>query len=108
MEKRYFERFATGHGVSIKQYHGDNGIFKSKLWTEHCDAAGQEPTKMSGVGAHHQNTIAEKAIGTVVHSACTMLLHAAIYWPDIFDLMLWPFALQYAIDIWNAMPDINM
>eukprot|EP00957_Ditylum_brightwellii_P128075 9768066-Ditylum_brightwellii.AAC.1 len=86
MGKRDFERFAGGHGVSIKQYHGDNGIFKSKLWTEHCDVAGQEPTEMSGVGDHHQNAIAERAIGTVVRSARTMLLHAAIYWPDVSDL----------------------
>eukprot|EP00957_Ditylum_brightwellii_P012468 942382-Ditylum_brightwellii.AAC.1 len=63
---------------------------------------------MSGVGAHHQNAIAERAIGAVVCSSHTMLLHAAIYWPDMSDLMLWPFALQYAIGIWNAMPDVNM
>eukprot|EP00957_Ditylum_brightwellii_P073414 5578953-Ditylum_brightwellii.AAC.3 len=63
MGKRDFKRFARGHGVSIKQYHGDNGFFKSKLWTEHCDVAGQEPTEMSGVGTHHQNAIAERVIG---------------------------------------------
>eukprot|EP00957_Ditylum_brightwellii_P158326 12051599-Ditylum_brightwellii.AAC.1 len=62
---------------------------------------------MSGVGAHHQNAIAERTIATVVRSIRTMLLHAAIYWPDVTDLMLWPFALQYAVEIWNAMPDVN-
>eukprot|EP00957_Ditylum_brightwellii_P129973 9913241-Ditylum_brightwellii.AAC.1 len=108
MGKRNFERFSAGHDVCIKQYYGDNGIFKSKLWTEHCDVAGQEPTKMSCVGAHHLNTIAKRVISTVVCSACTMLLHAAIYWPDVSNLVLWPFALQYAVVIWNAMPDDNM
>eukprot|EP00957_Ditylum_brightwellii_P161173 12272109-Ditylum_brightwellii.AAC.1 len=67
----------------------------------------QQPTKMNGVGAHHQNTVAERAIGTVVRSARTILLHAAIYWPDKADLLLWPFALQYAADLWNHMPDIQ-
>eukprot|EP00957_Ditylum_brightwellii_P203463 15334707-Ditylum_brightwellii.AAC.2 len=67
---------------------------------------GQQPTEMSGVGAHHQNAVAENAIGTVVHSAHTMLLHAVIYWPDQTDLLLWPFALQYVADLWNHMPDI--
>eukprot|EP00957_Ditylum_brightwellii_P109591 8358423-Ditylum_brightwellii.AAC.1 len=62
MGKRYFKRFVVGHSVSITQYHSDNDIFKSKLWTEHCGVAGQEPTKMSGIGAHHQNDITERAI----------------------------------------------
>eukprot|EP00957_Ditylum_brightwellii_P083621 6356454-Ditylum_brightwellii.AAC.1 len=60
---------------------------------------------MSGVGAHHQNAVAERAIGTVTCAACTMLLHATIYWPEVSDLMLWPFALQYAVDMWNDMPE---
>jgi hypothetical protein len=105
--KLEFERVAAGHGVAIEQYHGDNGIFKSQLWSDSCEEAGQLPTSMSGVGAHHQNAVAERSIGTVVRSARTMLLHAAIYWPEVSDLMLWPFALQYAVDIWNRMPDIN-
>eukprot|EP00957_Ditylum_brightwellii_P086595 6588831-Ditylum_brightwellii.AAC.1 len=62
---------------------------------------------MSDFGAHHQNAVAEYAIGSVVHSACTMLLHAAIYWPDKTDFLCWPFALQYAADLWNHMPDIQ-
>eukprot|EP00957_Ditylum_brightwellii_P167487 12749611-Ditylum_brightwellii.AAC.1 len=58
---------------------------------------------MSGVGVHHQNTVAEQAIRTVTHAACTMLLHATIYWSEVSDLMLRPFELQYAVDIWNNM-----
>eukprot|EP00957_Ditylum_brightwellii_P066432 5043030-Ditylum_brightwellii.AAC.1 len=67
----------------------------------------QQPNKMSGVSAHCQTAVAEHAIGTIVHSACTMLLHAAIYWPDKTDLLFWPFALQYVADLWNHMPDIQ-
>eukprot|EP00957_Ditylum_brightwellii_P001101 87781-Ditylum_brightwellii.AAC.1 len=59
----------------------------------------QQPTKMNGVGAHHQNAVAEHVIGTAVCSALTMLLHAAMYCPDKTDLLLWPFALQYAADL---------
>eukprot|EP00957_Ditylum_brightwellii_P113825 8678064-Ditylum_brightwellii.AAC.1 len=102
------ERVAAGHGFTIEQYHGDNGIFKSQLWSDSCEEAGQLPTSMGGVGAHHQNAVAEQSIGTIVRSARTMLLHATIYWPKVFDLMFWPFALQYAVGIWNCMPDINM
>eukprot|EP00957_Ditylum_brightwellii_P134711 10270094-Ditylum_brightwellii.AAC.2 len=59
----------------------------------------QLPTVMSGVGAHHQNAVSERSIGTVVPSARTMLLHVTIYWPEVSDIMLWPFALQYVIDL---------
>eukprot|EP00957_Ditylum_brightwellii_P070771 5378442-Ditylum_brightwellii.AAC.1 len=37
-----------------------------------------------------------------------MLLHAAIYWSEASDLMLWLFVLHYIVDIWNKLPDIEM
>eukprot|EP00957_Ditylum_brightwellii_P137553 10486471-Ditylum_brightwellii.AAC.1 len=59
---------------------------------------------MSDAGAYHQNAIAECTIGTITCSAHTMLLHSAIYWPEASDLMLWPFAMQHAVDLWNQIP----
>eukprot|EP00957_Ditylum_brightwellii_P162576 12379950-Ditylum_brightwellii.AAC.3 len=101
IEKKEFEQMDAGHNVSIQQCHWDNRIFKSKLLNNHYDDMGQHPTSMSWVGAHHQNAVAELAIGTVVQSARTVLLHATIYWPAALDLILWPFALSYAANIWN-------
>jgi len=34
-----------------------------------------------------------------------MLMHAVIHWPDQADLELWPFALEYAIYLWNNLPN---
>jgi hypothetical protein len=34
-----------------------------------------------------------------------MLLHAVLHWPDQADLSLWPFALEYAMYLWNNMPN---
>jgi hypothetical protein len=34
-----------------------------------------------------------------------MLLHVCIHWPDNTNVELWPFALEYAIWIWNNMPN---
>eukprot|EP00957_Ditylum_brightwellii_P066244 5027789-Ditylum_brightwellii.AAC.1 len=62
---------------------------------------------MSGIRAHHQNAAAEHSICTVVRSTRTMPLHSAIYWPEVSDLMLWSFALEYAVSLWNCMPDIR-
>ena len=33
-----------------------------------------------------------------------MMLHAALHWPDTFDILLWPFAVEYACWIWNNTP----
>eukprot|EP00957_Ditylum_brightwellii_P026692 2018915-Ditylum_brightwellii.AAC.1 len=88
-----YERFAASHGIKTKQYHGDNETFKYQLWKDSCKDTGQFSTSMSRVGPHYQNDVAEQSIGTVICSARTMLLHAAIYCPEASNLMLWPFAL---------------
>jgi len=40
----------------------------------------------SDIEVHHQNGAAECSIQTVVSWTRTMLLHAAIHWPDEADL----------------------
>eukprot|EP00957_Ditylum_brightwellii_P190052 14468442-Ditylum_brightwellii.AAC.1 len=50
--KKAFEQMATGHNVSIQQYHRKKRIFHSKLWKVHCDNMGQHPTLMK-VGWMH-------------------------------------------------------
>ena len=75
---------AMGYGVELKCFHTDNGIFKSKAFVEALKDSYQMITK-SGVGAHHQNGVAELAIGTVQAMAQAMLLHVQLHWPDEFD-----------------------
>ena len=59
----------------------------------------------SGVGAHHQNGVAERSIRTVTSWARTMMLHAVLHWPEhAHALSLWPFALQHALWLWNHFP----
>ena len=36
--------------------------------------------------------------------ARAMLLHLRVHWPDEFDSSLWPFALSYAVWIYNRLP----
>ena len=101
--KREFETIAREHNVLVREYHGDNGVFKTDMFKKDCEDRNQK-LDFSGVGAHHQNGVAERAIRTVVESARTMMLHAAIYWPDEADLLLWPMALEYAVHLWNHTP----
>ncbi len=57
--KTAFEPEATRHGVTIKHYHADNGLFRSKNFRAALEKAGQSISH-AGVGAHHQNGIAKK------------------------------------------------
>ena len=76
--KHSFERFARTCGVDVTSYRGDNGIFKSAEYR--ADLARQHQTILySGVGAHHQNGVAEQSIRAMSKSARSMLIHAAIH-----------------------------
>jgi len=61
--------------------------------------------KFAGVGAHHHNGNAERAIQTIMSIARTMMLHSAIHWLDVADPMLWPMAVQLAVFLHNHVAD---
>ena len=85
--KMELERFVQSVGVEIKCYHGDNGIFKSKAWIDDCKLKDQK-YEYSGVGAKHQNGVAERAMGTNCRWARSMLLHSALHWLEQRDSSL--------------------
>ena len=101
--KKAFEAFADTHGVIIHHYHADNGRFAETQWLEAVREQGQS-ISFCGVGAHHQNGIAEKKIRDVQESARTMMLHAAIRWPKGHTVSLWPYAIRMAVDVMNSTP----
>ena len=101
--KRSFEQWARDAGVKIKAYHTDNGIFAGHDWKEDC-ALHEQELSFSGVGAKHQNGVAERAIGTCVTWARAMIIHSVIHWPEETPLDLWPFAFEHAVHIWNHLP----
>lgn len=90
----------------MKGYLGDNGVYKSNEFRNELRLRGQE-IELCGVGAHHQNGIAERAIRTVSESARTMMLHASIHWPGTVTLDLWPMAVEYAAYLYNVMPNMQ-
>jgi hypothetical protein len=101
--KHLFEREARNNGINISGYRGDNGVYRSAEFRKDLAIKGQS-MDYSGVGAHHQNGIAERAIRTITESARAMLLHAALHWPDEVNMQLWPFAIEYAVYLWNRVP----
>jgi hypothetical protein len=59
--KCQLESIARQEGITIQEYHANNGIFASKALKADCDSLDQKYT-FSGVGAHHQSGVAERNI----------------------------------------------
>lgn len=97
------EQFFSEHDVKLKRFHTDNGVFTTNEFKQHLTDNEYQLT-LSGVGAHHQNGIAERAIQTVVWKARTMMIHLQIHWPEHFQANLWTFALNYATWLHNHTP----
>ena len=102
-----FERTARDSGVIIQSYYSGNGSgFTSKSFREHLKSSGQVALH-SGAGSHHQNSTAERNIRTIMAMSRTMLLHAAVHWPEVSDPTLWALAVHHAVWIYNRIPNIS-
>jgi len=100
------EAMAIDEGFKIQKYHADNGIFASKDFKQHCDN-NKIVYSFSGVGAKHQNGIAERNIKTVAQYARANMLHLAMHWPQQANASFWPQAMDYAIWVFNRMPNME-
>ena len=68
----------------------------------------QQKITFSGAGYSHQNGAAERAINTVVTMARTILIHAALRFPeDTFFTDICPVAMDYDLWVYNQIPDIQ-
>jgi hypothetical protein len=79
----------------------DNGAYTAKILEDDCRKKQQRLT-FCAVGAHWQNGVAERFIGTLVTRARTILLHAMAKWPQVVTESMWPFALRYMVNFHNA------
>ena len=103
--KTKFERILSNMGVVVQEYVSDNSsIFTSSAFSSSL-LAFKQTSHFAGVGAHHQNGVAERAIQTIMSMACTVMLHATIRWGEVHTSTLWPMAVDYAVWIYNHMPD---
>jgi hypothetical protein len=100
--KLAYERAALTYGVKVQGYWADNGRFADTGWKEACENEHQR-FDYCGVGAHHQNGIAERKIRTLSQGARASLLHASQRWPAAVFANLWPYALQHDCMIHNKV-----
>jgi hypothetical protein len=101
--KDAFKAYARSHGVTIKTYHADNGIFRAHKWVDCCRMAKQGLT-FAGVNSHHENGIADRRIKELQDLARTMLIHANHWWKMSINAHLWPCAVRMASEQINNTP----
>ena len=101
--KHKFEHEAHLNSVKIKAYRADNHPFAADEFVTDLKLENQT-ISYSGVGAHHQNGVAERGLQTITTWARAMMMHQLIHWPDQFDAAMWPFAMDHAVYLWNNMP----
>ena len=103
--KARYEKRMADMGITVQAYQTDNSIFAARAFINNIES-GLQNIKFSGVGAHHQNGIAEHAIQSILSKARTILMHAAIRWPSMVETNHWPMemAVDYAVYHHNHMP----
>jgi GAG-pre-integrase domain len=105
--KNKFEAMALDYGVVPQTYLSDNGpAFASQEFAARMKQF-EQISKFAGPSAHHHNGIAERSIRTVISIARTMMMHAAIHWPEVSDPSLWPMAVKHAAYVYNRMPNVE-
>ena len=104
--KAYFEREAALHGVKIKHYQTNNGVFTAQAFVDEIHKNEQRLT-FSGVGVHHQSGLTERAIEIFVRRTGTQLLHAQLRWSEQTPTSLWPMSMLHAVFLQNVMPNME-
>ena len=103
--KRSFEMACRDMGIIPQSYFSDSGsAFTSRAFEEHLQEY-RQIIHFAGTSAHHTNGKCERAIRSVMSIARTMMLHAAIHWPDMADASLWPMAVDLGVFLFNHVPD---
>jgi hypothetical protein len=98
--KQEFESWAAKYNVHISSIRADNGVYTAKVFIESCTKKQQNLT-FCGIGAHWQNGIAERFIGTITEKARTFLLCAMHKWPSHITKDMGSFSIQHAVTFHN-------
>jgi hypothetical protein len=90
--KLEFKDFSARFNIKIKNIRADNGLYTAKCFQDLC-LKYQQSLTFCAVGAHWQNGIAQRFIGSSTARACTILLHAMALWPNVISEEMWPYTI---------------
>jgi len=90
----------------INGCHTDNGTFASEAFMEELVQT-KQAIHFSGIGAAHQNGVAERGIKTTAQMARTSMIHSAVRAPDLVAQDLWPMAMNHAVWLHNRIPRMD-
>ena len=105
LSKKKFEREMADHNVPfIHEYvcDGAKSYTLKEFDLELRDL--KQVQRLAAPGAHHHNGIAERAIGVTMSFARTQLIHAAMRWPEVTDVGLWPMSVTHSAYLHNILP----
>jgi len=102
-----FEKEAVHCGITINAYHMDNGIFTKAQFRKAQFCKADQVHTVSSVRVHHQNGSAECTIKTIQDMSHAMMIHLLVHWPDEYHVDLWPFAMDYAVWLYNHTPQCD-
>ena len=66
--KARYKKCMADMGVTVQAYQADNGIFAARAFVNNIES-GLQNIRFSGVGAHQQNGIAERALQSILSKA---------------------------------------
>jgi hypothetical protein len=101
---RFEQEAAAAAGVQVRAYCTNNGVYSSKEFAAELASKGQG-IRHSGVGGHHHNGVSENAIKNTVQTGRTIMIYAALQWPEHNHRNLWPLALSHAVYLHNELPN---
>ncbi len=81
-------------------------VFGSKDITPTMAFLRNQKYSFSGVGAKHQNGVAERNIKTVAQWARANMLHLATHWPQHANSTYWPQAINCVVWVFNRLPNM--
>lgn len=102
--KQNFEKLALDHSVLINSYRVDNRVFQANKLVSHIRELDQK-VSFCGVNAHHKNEAAERGIMIVSECDRALLLFSACHWKGEVTSETWPMADDYAVYLYNHLPN---
>ena len=94
---------SASHDIIIEQYHADNGIFRANAWVQDCqERSNTHITTYYGLGAHHNNGLAERRVRYIQDNDRAMILYAQQKIPEAITAYLWPYSLRHANNSYSA------